>query len=188
MKKIRTIILAVCMFVCSIFATGCLVQPQKMEKLKGTYKMVTYTMTFEEKTTNVMEAQGLEVYLVITGESKGYYAKKSNDVLAYVKEVDLVYEADEEDSDKIQKVNFKDSKEYKITWGNSLYVIKDEVYFKCPEVAKQEERHIRYEKVSDKTDLSYVKEKLGSDVPVYGYDEWISEADVNEKGNSQPQE
>ena len=86
-----------------------------MKSVKGTYKLTNYTYTpqYERKegytptTIDYIADRGYEVYLVVTGESEGYYVHKDNEVEAYSTKVSLTYEYDQDDSSKVSRVQYK---------------------------------------------------------------------------------
>ncbi len=186
MKKIRRILLICLLCVCSVFASACYVtQAQTMKNIKGTYKLVQNQRTDEKfdgegkkvsTVTDLIETQGLEVYLVVTGEQTGYYAYKATGEETYVKEVALTYETDEEKTDKYTFVRYKDAVESDF---NSLGVTKNSLNFYRPSICamlgklelNQAGYNVRWEKVDKATDLSYVKKQWG-EVPTYTYEGW----------------
>ncbi len=189
MKKLRSILLACLLGVCSIFASACYItQSQTMKNIQGTYKLTNYKRTDETydkddkkvtTVTDLIETKGLEVYLVVTGNSTGYYAYKANDTQAYVKEVALTYQADSEDGSKYSYVGYKDAsaKDYEnrgVT-KNSLNFYRPAI---CGKLFNQPVYQAGYDehwnKVDKATDLSYVKEQWG-EVPVYSYEGWMKE-------------
>ena len=154
-----------------------------MEDLEGTYKLTsfTYTPKYERKEGYTPterdyvngESFLYEDYLVITGESTGYYAHKDASGQTYVKEVKLSYEYDTEDSDEIEYVTFEDalssSNDIEVNRlgvnGDVLNYTKsayDYTTLITQVDMRSESVSVRWEKVSDDTDLSYVKEKLGN--------------------------
>lgn len=185
MKKIR-VILSVLLIAAMLAAlSGCFViRGQKMHNLKGTYKLTNYTYTpqYEYKgsptrtgTDYINDEKHLwEDYLVITDSGMGYYIHKAVGIPAYVKEVSLSYEYSEEDSSKIEYVVFKDvltttaesGKNRVGVNGNVLNYSKSAMDIPKLEILgggyiRTEDISVRWEKVDDATDLSYVKGKLG---------------------------
>lgn len=165
------------------FASCYFITGQDMDDLEGTYKLTsfTYTPSYERKEGYTPterdyvngESFLYEDYLVITGESTGYYAHKDASGQTYVKVVNLSYEYNTEDTDEIDYVSFTDA----LSSSNSIEVNKlgvsgdilnytKSAYDYTTLITKVDMRsesiHVRWEKVSDDTDLSYVEEKLGN--------------------------
>lgn len=184
MRKTRTLLslLVIAALILS-FASCYFISGQDMEDLEGTYKLTsfTYTPKYERKEGYTPterdyvngESFLYEDYLVITGESTGYYAHKDASGQTYVKEVKLSYEYDTEDSDEIEYVTFEDalssSNDIEVNRlgvnGDVLNYTKsayDYTTLITQVQMRSESVSVRWEKVSDDTDLSYVKEKLGN--------------------------
>ena len=184
MKKFRIMIVALLIVAFAAMLTGCyVVSGQKMSKLKGTYKLTSYTYTpsYSDKNGYVPatrdyindEKYKYEDYLVITGESMGYYVHKEANAPAYVKEVTLSYERNAEDSNKIDYVTYKDAiTKNQTPDGSHLGVSGKTLNFSAPSIhiGSQHTRdcHVRWEKVDNATDLSYAKQQLG-ELKEYGY-------------------
>ena len=96
-----------------------------MSELKGTYRLVSYTYTpsherKEGRTPTTYdyvndEKYKYEDYLVITGSGRGYYAHRDASGDAYVKEITLNYEYNQENSSRIDYVIYNDA----LTQGNT---------------------------------------------------------------------
>lgn len=171
-------------------ATGCyMVSAQKMNTVKGTYKLTAYTYIpsyerkegYTPKVYNYIEDETYqyEDYLIVTGSSTGYYVHKDANTPAYAKEVTLSYEYDPEDSKKIQYITYNDAISINETSGihklgvtkNSLNYSKagfdyTELFTKRP--MRSEDITVRWEKVKNATDLSYVESQLG-EIKKYDY-------------------
>ena len=201
MKKIRTIIPAVALALCTLFAAALIsvsfsscyiVQAQPMEVLKGTYQLTLYTTTnkhfvkneegkevVKTDVTDKIEENGYEWYFVVTGTDRGWFVYKSNDNAGYAKEVSLRYEPSSEDSSKYTYVHYKDQSD---SDEDLMGVTKDYLKQARPAVCERSSgcssvvyHQVGFDrtwtKISDDIDLTTVKEKLG-DIPVYSYDEW----------------
>ena len=158
-----------------VFSSGCyMISAQRMWRVKGTYKLTTYSRTHKETggTYDYLTEQGQEVYLVITGEGRGYYVYKDNETQAYSKVVDLRYEYSEEESSKISRVGYKDSTEKEYTYHG---VTRNSLNYSNPGIWQDYEYSRRWTKVSRKTDLSKVKEELG-EIKEYSYEAWGANA------------
>ena len=188
-RRIISAILTVALLLLSL--SGCyIVSGQKMRTVKGTYKLTTYTYTPQHERKNGYTATTYdyvngekymyEDYLIVTGESTGYYVHTDASGDNYIKEVTLRYEYDSEDSSKVNYVTYNDSVSVNSDEGgrHRLGVSKDsfnyskaafdytELITKRP--MRTESISVRWEKVSRATDLSYVTELLG-DLKYYDY-------------------
>lgn len=169
MKKLRYIFTAMALALCMIFAVGCYrVDAQKMDKVKGTYQLTTYKITDGDTdvVTDYITEKGYETYLVVTGAGTGYLAHKDNDTAAYLTEVALSYEYDEEKTNLVAYVSYENSS---LLRHNKFGVAKNSLNFSRPVYKPQSDifnnldgLNIAWTKVSDDTDLSYVNEKLGA--------------------------
>ena len=162
-----------------------------MSKLKGTYKLTSYTYTpkherkegYTAKTRDyINDAEyKYEDYLIITGTGQGFYAHKDASGESYVKEITLRYEYSQDDSSKIEYVIFNDSITVNADDGgvNRLGVSKkqlnytkaafdyNELITKKP--MRSESISVRWEKVDNATNLSFVNRQL-SNMKYYKYD------------------
>ncbi len=185
MKKYRILLVALLVIAFAVAMVGCyFVDSQKMDKVKGTYKLVNYTYvpSYERKegyTPNRRdyindEKYLYEDYLIVTGTSTGYYIHKDASGEAYVKEVTLSYEYDAEDSSKVEYVTYYDALNVGSTTnnGNHLGVSKGGLNFSRPafdytqlftgKKMRSEDLDVNWEKVDKATDLSYVKKQIPS--------------------------
>ncbi len=196
MKKIRGILLACCLFLCSVFSAGCYhIQAQTMKNLKGTYKMTNWMITNtrfvkdketgkevkETTTTDNLAENNKEIYLVITGNDTGYYAYKDDNNAAYIVEVELKYENNQKESDKYDYVSYKFSTNiefdnddhYGVAKGNLNHNVTAQcgkifgLPFSTPGFDKD------WKKVSKKTDLTTVQEAFGENTPIYTLEDWM---------------
>ena len=196
MKKTKHAVALLLIAALVISMTGCyIISPQRMSELKGTYKLTSYTYTpsherKEGRTPTTYdyvndEKYKYEDYLVITGTGKGYYAHRDASGDAYVKEITLSYEYNQENSSRIDYVIYNDA----LTQGNTTGGISrlgvsgkslnysltafdyTELFTKRP--MRSDERSVRWEKVDDATDLSYVTEQMG-DLKSYSFDAFAS--------------
>ena len=183
MKTVKRLIPILLLTALILTLTGCyMISGQKMRTVKGTYKLTSYTYTpkyerkdgYTPRTFNYIEDEEYqyEDYLVITGTGTGYYVHKEAGSPAYVKEVTLSYEYDDEDSSKVEYVIFNDALTVnKDTEFNRMGVTRKalnytknsfdytELLTKRP--MRSEAMTVRWTRVSRDTDLSYVEEQLG---------------------------
>ena len=192
MKKTKIMVILVLIMALVVSMTSCyIISPQRMKDLKGTYKLTRYTYipSHERKEGRTPttydyvndEKYKYEDYLVITGSGTGYYAHRDASGDAYVKEIRLSYEYNQEKSSHIDYVIYNDA----LTQGNTTggtnklgvsgktlnYSLNafdyTELFTKRP--MRSEDRSIRWEKVDNATDLSYVTEQMG-DLKSYSFD------------------
>lgn len=187
MKKLKTVCVTMALLLGMTALSGCfIINSQKMKDVKGTYQLTHYTYTpkyerkegYTPKTIDYIADRGYEVYLVVTGESKGYYVYKDNQTEAFSKEVSLSYQYSTENTSEIDYVKYMDSTSSE--WSE-FGVTKDALNYSKPAFDYTElftQRPMRSEaldkgwkKVDDATDLSYVKEKMGA-IKEYGYDDF----------------
>ena len=190
MKKTRILLVALLVVAFVLNMSGCyMISGQKMEKVKGTYRLTNYTYTpsyerregYTPKHYDYVNDENLkyENYLIVTGTDIGYYVHKGVNTPAYVKEVKLSYGYNAEDSSIVEYVTYNDSVANKSTVGtNKLGVNKNNL--NCSKSAldytewitnrpmRTEEYSVRWEKVDPATDLSYVREQVGA-LKVYDY-------------------
>ena len=185
MKTFRKLLSTVLIIALAVSLTSCyIVSGQKMRTVKGTYKLTTYTYTPQHERRDGYTpvsydyVNGVdylyEDYLIITGESTGYYVHKDAKGDSYIKEITLRYEYDTEDSSKVNYVVYNDSVSVNSDEGgrHRLGVAKDSFnYYKSAFdytelITKRQMRtesiSVHWEKVSRATDLSYVTELLGN--------------------------
>lgn len=184
MKKIKHLLAFLLIIGFVVSMAGCyLISSQTMNKLKGTYKLTNYTYTpsyerkegYTPKTYDYVngEEYKFEDYLVITGQSMGYYIHKDAKGDCYVKEVTLKYEYDQEDSSKVSYIVYNDS----ITVNsdsdvNRMGVNKrilnysknafDYTQLLTKKPMRSEDLSVRWEKVDDATDISYAISQVGN--------------------------
>lgn len=177
MKRIRILLCVLLVIGLLAIFTGCyVISGQRMNRLIGTYKLTNYTYTprYSDKDSYVPatrdyindERYQYEDYLVITGESTGYYVHKQANAPAYVKEVTLTYERNAEDSSKIEYVTYYDvlTQNQQVD-GSKLGVSGNTLNFSAPSIHVFSEHtrdiSVSWKKVDNATDLSYVKAQLG---------------------------
>ncbi len=183
--KIVKHLLALILIVSVLLTTvGCyFVQGQKMNTVKGTYKLTHYSYTpsyerkdgYTPKTRNYITGEEYlyEDYLIITGTSTGYYVHKAVGVEPYVKEITLSYEYDPEDGSKVEYVIYNDAISVNESSGiyklgvtkNNLNYTKSafdytELFTKRP--MRSEAISVGWTKVDKAIDLSYVADQIGT--------------------------
>ena len=184
MKKIKYLLAVLLMTAILVTSVGCyIVSGQKVDKVKGTYKLTRYTYTsqYERKEgytptpINYIEDEEYmyEDYLVVTGSGMGYYVHKDVNTPAYAKEVTLSYQYDTENSSIVEYVIFNDALTVNKDSGiNRLGVTKNSLNYSkgafdytqliTKKQMRSEDISVRWERVDNATDLSYVEKQLGA--------------------------
>ncbi|MBO7762318.1 MAG: hypothetical protein J6T24_05935 [Clostridia bacterium] len=166
--------------------SGCyVVSPQPMRRVKGTYRLVDYTVTpaherregYTPPTRDYVAGEGYLYtdYLVISGDGTGYYVHKTADGPAYVRQISLSFEYGEESS-RIAYVILHGVTVGEVEGGiDRLGVTRDRLgYSKAAfdytePFTKLEKRTegitLSFERVSGATDPSYVEKQLGTLTP-----------------------
>ena len=179
MRTIKRLI-AVLLVAALLFSlAGCtVINPQRMYRVKGTYKLTQYTFSpqGEEGSAStvdyVLDGDRLyEDYLIVTGEGTGYYVHKSVGADATVTELSLSYQY-AEDGKKIGHVSYgntdMENPHSGISLGvsrNTLAFSQTAIHYVEPFTGRQMSTKgvsVRFERVSRKTDLSYVESVLGA--------------------------
>ena len=193
MRRLKYLVTSVLVVLVVFMSFGCyMVSGQKMDRVKGTYKLTNYTRIpqyerregYTPKTINYLtdEDYQYEDYLIVTGNGSGYYVHKDVNTPAYSKEVTLSYQYDDENSSLVEYVVYNDSVSVNASSGvNKLGVTKGylnyskpafdytEIFTKRP--MRTEDIGVRWEKVDKATDLSYVEKQLGT-LKKYGYQDY----------------
>ena len=163
---------------------------QKMRVVKGTYKLTNYTYTpqheqkdgYTAKTYDYVndEEYMYEDYLIVTGDSRGYYLHKEASGDNYVKEISLRYEYDTVDSKKVNYVIYNDSAALNADTGiNRLGVMKNSFNYSKTAIdmtlpiskknMRTESISISWKKLTRIGDVSYVT-GLFNEMKYYDFD------------------
>lgn len=207
MKRLKYFVTSLLVALVVLMSFGCyMVSGQKMDRVKGTYKLTDYTRIpqyerregYTPKTINYLtdEDYQYEDYLVVTGSGSGYYVHKDVNTSAYSKEITLSYQYDEENNSLVEYVVYNDSVSVNASSGvNKLGVTKGYLNYSKPAFdytelftkrqMRSEDISVRWERVDKATDLSYVEEELGA-LKTYGYQdfgvrgiyEWDTSTDI----------
>ena len=196
MNILKRLFYAILVFAFLFSLTSCyIISAQPMNKLKGTYKLTTYTYTptYERKegvtpkTYDYVNGDEYkyEDYLIITGTSNGYYVHKEASGESYVKEITLAYEYSQDDSSRVEYVIYNDSVSKNSDEGGKhrLGVSKGTLNYSnsgidFTQLVTKKKMHsestsVRWEKVDKATDLSFVTDKLGN-MKHYSYDSFAA--------------
>ena len=173
MKTFRIFSLLLTLVLVVAFASSCYIGTgTTMKKAKGTYQLTGYSITdaLTNESTDKIAQNGIQSFLVITGESKGYYVYKSDDTPAFYREVYLSYEYSENDSKRVTYVTYRfegqstdDAQRLGINSGSLNY---SRPAIKLSELLHTDGLSYTWTKVSSATDLSFAKEQLG-EIPAY---------------------
>lgn len=193
MRNLKRLIAVALILVLALSMASCyVISAQSMRNVKGTYKLTTYTYTpsYERKEgytprtyDYINDAEYMyEDYLVITGTNTGYYVHKEASGDCYVKEVTLSYQYSTENTSKIEYVIHNDSLTVnKESEFNKMGVTKNHLNYSKAAIdytqlitkkpMRTESMTVRWEKVSKKTDLSYVESQI-PELKNYGFKEF----------------
>lgn len=169
--KRKVILVALLVLVTAITASVLVAcNPAELEKIVGTYKLVTDTRTeYQQDTVDYIARDGREAYIVLTGTDYGYYVYKDNDTAAFARKIKLEYYKNDEN--KVTSITYvlgvgeKKSRSLNINAQKEISLVS-----RWTSANKIMDAYdLQYNKISDKTDLSTVKKELG-DVPVFDYD------------------
>lgn len=191
MKKMKSLLCVLLVLAIMWAFAGCyVISGQKMDKVKGTYKLTNYTYTpeyerkpnYTPRTRNYIEDEEYkyEDYLIVTGGGRGYYVHKEANAPAYVKEITLSYEYSQEDSSKVEYVIYNDALSRGQTSGKNRLGVNGKTlnYSKAAfdytqlftkKAMRTEDIYVRWEKVDNATDLSYAKNQVG-ELKEYDYE------------------
>lgn len=167
MKKVILSIL-ILVFGLSLFTSFTACTPDKMEKIVGTYKLVTDTRTkYQQETVDNIEKYGREAYIVLTGGERGYYVYKDNETPAFAREVKLEYYKN--DKGQVSTVCYmlktgEKSKTFNVDSKKDVSLVSR--WYSANKL--MDAYDLTYKKISDATDLTAVKKNCG-DLPVFGY-------------------
>jgi hypothetical protein len=161
MKKLRNICLLFATFLMAMVTlAGCtFIKSQPMRRVKGTYHLTSYSIT-NGKTgavTDYLEKYGYQAYLIVTGDSKGYYVYKDNETSPCKREVFLRYVYNEDETNKVSEVEYSfDGKEFE-----HFGVTRDALNYSRPSTYISDNWYTNgyskyWDKVDGATDLSYV--------------------------------
>ena len=173
MKRMKLLISMLLMVLLMVASAGCyVVQGQRMSKVKGTYELTSYYRTNGKtnETTNYLETQGYQVYLVVTGSSAGYLVyKDKDDGVSYYKTLSLTYAYKEESSNKLENliekveyVSFQYAGEEQKFGVTSEHLNYSRPAIKLSDKVYSDGYGIGWTRVDKATDLSFAEEKLGT--------------------------
>lgn len=111
MKKLKLVVISLLVLIMAFSVTGCYTAvPQKMWKVKGTYKLTNYSRTMGKNnstSTDYLKEKEIVAYLVVTGKSVGYYIYQDKDTPMTKENVSLRYEYSTDEPNKVAHVYYK---------------------------------------------------------------------------------
>lgn len=183
MKFLRNLtIVAILISLCISISACYVIESASMDEIIGTYELTQYYVDYptdqDEYDANCIEELGWKAYLVITGTNRGWYVFKDNDTEPIAVEVALTYEYDQENPSNIAYVTFKDSRNLRRENLGVNFKRKDKVLNHTKSainsgILKQSGETIKYKKIDDTADKSFAISKMGTNVTVYTYEEWM---------------
>lgn len=163
-KVILTLVLALSVL---LSLCGCyVVKSGKMSKVEGTY-LLTYYSAGED----MLAKDGITLYIVIESDGSGYYAYSDNDTEAYYSEMSCRFTQDTEKSGYYSYVElqFEENGDWHKLGVNSRWrdrklnssvpKYKGSILNGTLEIDYY--TSVTFERVSGKTDMSYIENKLG---------------------------
>lgn len=158
-KMLAPFVLMAVFIFSAVFATGCyIIKGVKMRDLVGTYELTHYSAK-----TDLLAEREIKLYIVINSDGRGYYVYKDKDTELYAAELRCRFEANTDDSSKYDYVYLKFNErtdEVKFgVFGKNLNR-NDPVYKPIGQGWPERDYTIDvdFNKVSKKTDLSYVND------------------------------
>ncbi|MGN0771402.1 MAG: hypothetical protein ACI4MI_02325 [Christensenellales bacterium] len=162
MKKRCLIFILTVIFAISAAITfvGC--QSADRNDIQGTYEMTEWSKYYEDNVaTDIIERDGVKAYIVITGEDRGFYVYSDNSTPLYCKQVELTYDYSSSDPDKLIKVTLKDGLGVSMSFTTSKTSTDVKLKDHKIKFLDQKESMKVFTRISKKTDLSTVNEKVG---------------------------
>lgn len=168
MKKAISIVLVLAI-ACSFAVLLASCNPATLENVVGTYEMSVNTTGNEEY--DLITANGIEAYIVVTGNETGYFVYKDVSTPLTVKEVALEYI--QNNDNKITQIGITDKQgwvETRVGCVQKLFVDKTSdgmelKYDQRPFGDLIKKKKTVYERVDKSTDLSYLNGVYGASLP-----------------------
>lgn len=173
-KSLVSLVLVMILLFSTLQLTGCyIVKSGKLKNVEGTYQLTSYSTN-----KNEIEENGIELYIVIKSDGKGYYTYKDNDTELYFSELRCRFLQDTEDSKKYSyvEIDFHGNNEWE-TFGVNSTMSRKTLNFSKPKwkgniiegnLAIDYTIGVTFTRVDKSTDLSYIKKNVG-DKPVVPY-------------------
>ena len=172
MKTMKRWIALLLTAVLLVSLAGCtVIMPQRMYRVKGTYRLEQYTVTPAGPRASATATEyAYTDYLVVTGVGTGYYIHKPEGEAAVVTAVALSYQY-EEGGKRIEYVSYGNPEDESPLSGIRLGVARDSLSYSKLAIGYTEPFtgrelttegiSVRFERISSKTDLSYAEKMLG---------------------------
>ena len=168
MKKAISIVLVLAI-ACSFAVLLASCNPDTIENVVGTYKMSVNTTGNEEY--DLITANGIEAYIVVSGNETGYFVYKDVSTPLTVKEVALEYI--QNNNQKVTQIGITDKQgwvETRVGCVQKLFVDKTSdgmelKYDQRPFGDVVKKKKTVYERVDKSTDLSYLNGVYGASLP-----------------------
>ncbi len=176
MKKVSKIALfALLLAFIAVLFTSC--NPAKLEKITGTYVLVEQTkqLRTEEEATDLLAQNQIVSYIVLDGSDFALYVYQDKDTPLTCQQLAVTYTKN--DKDKVSYIDFSDKlgySSYGVSFGLYVDYSTDEGCFLRKEsthIAKVNyTTNVKYERVSDVTDISYASQQMGQTLSYCAYD------------------
>lgn len=156
----------------TIFATGCyIIRSVKMTDLVGTYELTRYTAK-----TDILAEREIKLYMIIKSDGSGYYVYKDKDTALYASEMRFSFETDPEESSKYEYVhaqfNLQDETvKFGVNGKNLNYnkIVWKQLTLENFKLEQDYTIDVDFNKVSEKTDLSYVNDVFDTNLTALPY-------------------
>ena len=178
MKKFLSVFLLSLIVIASAFSTGCYrLKAAKKSEIAGTYELVRYSRssTGEDDEGNYKAKKGIESYLVISEEGKGYYIYKDNNTPLYCVETSVNFIESEEERGKYEYVEMDMEVKplaSKMGYRNGYLNIGVMDFTYVDKIKYEGMLYTDYKKVNKDQSLSYILKKF-PDISVYKRGEYV---------------
>ena len=172
MKTVKKLVFVMAVLMAFGAFAGCyVVNGGPIDKVKGTYILDVYSRSYppkegeeEGEKHDYIKERNIVEYIVINEDGTGYLVSKEGDGEIDAVEVAFTFDYSEEEPEKITYVKFKGS----ITGQESFGVHTKKMFgdttlnVTFPNIfGRKYTETFKYKRVNNKTDLSYVKKKMG---------------------------
>lgn len=169
----------VCLGILLLFLCFGCSKKKTMETAVGTYKLEQYVYDYYSDTIETEDKQkeyGIEAYLIVTGDTYGYYVYQDNQTNIEAKEVRFTYNYSTQDTPQITSIEYtletRDTP-YGIPGGyaETLKLKQTKLYSsrRMQNTKGGYSLNVSYSKINAATSLEDLKELLGQDIPVIPY-------------------
>ncbi len=169
-------------------------KPAKLDKVVGTYELIDFTRTYssvnaetgesESQVTDYIADKGVKAYLVVRADGTGYYVYQDNDTPLSARIVKITYSYDEEDPTLVESIVYdngtastgdgypgKGREPLGVYFKGRTKVLSYSLPALSGKILKRAySQSVKYSRVDNATDLSYVQKQLGKTLAVADYE------------------